>query len=137
MRHILVVDDEPEFSMQAKIYLEDEIEDLSVDVKDSCDEALDTLSRRDYDAIVSDYMMEPMDGLEFLQALREEERETPFILFTGAGDTGLAKRAYDLGADGYIEKDGKMISKYESLAETIMDRIEKMEEKEGFQPLSN
>jgi PAS domain S-box-containing protein len=57
-------------------------------------------------AIVSDYQMPEMDGLEFLRAVREEYPSLPFILYTGKGSEEIASRALDAGATGYLQKGG-------------------------------
>ena len=53
-------------------------------------EALDALGRQSFDAVILDYQMPEMDGLQALQALRTHAnpgvRELPVLFFTGEAD---------------------------------------------------
>ena len=61
---VLYVDDEPAFLQMGKDLLEQSGE-FSVHSVASAREALDILNAKKYDAIVSDYKMPEMDGIEF------------------------------------------------------------------------
>lgn len=71
---VLLVDDEPDFLKQAKIFLEREDDRLNVETALSAEEGLEMLEEDGYDAIVSDYQMPETDGLEFLKIVRRENR---------------------------------------------------------------
>lgn len=61
---VLYVDDEEALLEMGKLFLEQKGE-FSVDTVLSAPEALGILSKKTYDAIVSDYKMPEMDGIEF------------------------------------------------------------------------
>jgi len=67
---------------------------------------LDRLERERFDAVVSDYEMPGMDGIEFLGRVRERDPELPFVLFTGRGSEDLASRAIAAGVTEYVRKGG-------------------------------
>jgi len=102
-----------------KGFLEDG--DLRVDTALSAKEALQTLSGKEYDVVVSDYKMPEMDGLEFLGELRRQGNATPFIFITGRGGEEVAAAAFKEGANGYIIK-GKTP---EFMVLELMDSIKK------------
>ncbi len=56
--------------------------------------------------IVSDIMMPKMDGIQFLKAVRKEERwfSIPFIFLTAKGEKSDQQRGIKLGVDDYIVK---------------------------------
>lgn len=56
--------------------------------------------------IVSDIMMPKMDGIQFLKAVRKEERwfSIPFIFLTAKGEKSDQHRGMKLGVDDYIVK---------------------------------
>ncbi|GAB5492479.1 MAG: response regulator [Phototrophicaceae bacterium] len=58
------------------------------------------------DVIVSDVMMPHMDGFEFLEAVRDEDRwiNIPFIFLTAKGEKTDRYKGSMLGADQYITK---------------------------------
>ena len=82
-------------------------------------EALELLSSEPIDAIVSDYEMPGMNGIEFLQAVREKETNIPFIIFTGRGREEVAIEAINSGADFYLQKGGAPKAQFAELVHKI------------------
>ena len=50
----------------------------------SAEEALQILSHEAFSLIISDYRLEGMDGVEFLDRVRKSGDQTPLILISGA-----------------------------------------------------
>lgn len=122
---VLFVDDELDILEQAKIFLEREDDRMVVDTAVSAEEGLEVLEEEEYDAVVSDYQMPEMDGLDFLKTVREEEdSEIPFIIFTGRGREDVAMDALNLDADRYLQKGGDPKSQYSVLGEAIVHEVE-------------
>ncbi len=119
MIRVLFVDDERLLLDLSKEFLEQQEEDFQVDTAISAEEALDRLSEREYDVVVSDYKMPGMDGLEFLGELRNQGSKIPFIMFTGRGREEVAIEAFKRGADGYVMKGGDPESQYAELRQQI------------------
>ena len=138
MMQILMVDDEVSILEQAKIFLKRKDDRLDIDTATSAEEALQKLSVTDYDAIVSDYQMPGMDGLDLLKTLRKErESSIPFIILTGRGDEDVAVEALNNGANSYLRKgsgSGKVAEKYSLLAKNLVEQIEtdRMRKREDF-----
>jgi len=66
---IILVDDEGDLLQQAKIFLERLDDELQVDTFTSPEMALNKIEEEDYDAVVSDYQMPDIDGLELFKEL--------------------------------------------------------------------
>lgn len=66
--------------------------------------ALEVIGEDFEGCVVSDIRMPRMDGLAFLDAIRERDAELPVILITGHGDVPLAVSALHAGAFDFIEK---------------------------------
>jgi PAS domain S-box-containing protein len=105
MYRILYVDDEPTLLEIGRIFLE-QSGDFSVVSIDSATAALTLLTRERFDAIVSDYEMPGMNGIEFLYEVRTRFGKMPFILFTGKGGKEEVIQAINKGVDYYLQKGG-------------------------------
>jgi len=124
MHTILYVDDEPGLLEIGKLFLERDRQ-FSVDTVTSAPEALTLLDTKNYDAIVADYQMPDMDGIEFLKKVRTMGNTIPFILFTGRGREEIVIQALNAGADFYLQKGGEPVSQFAELAHQIRQAIHK------------
>ncbi|GGJ06781.1 hypothetical protein GCM10008995_15850 [Halobellus salinus] len=119
---ILHVDDEPDFADLTRAFLEQEDDRFTVETAASADGGLEALGDRPPDCIVSDYNMPGRDGLEFLQAVRDEHPNLPFILFTGKGTEEVASDAVSAGATDYLRKESGT-GQYSLLANRIRNAV--------------
>ena len=103
MIQILLVDDQADLLDIAKLFIE-KAGEIKVDTAISGKEALEKLKMRRYDAIVSDYEMPSMNGIEFLKIIKKNGVEKPFIIFTGKSREDVVIEALNTGADFYLQK---------------------------------
>jgi PAS domain S-box-containing protein len=122
---VLHVDDEQYFLVLTKRYLESENDDFTVDSATSAEDGIALLKRGNYDVAIADYQMPGMDGLRFLQHLREGGNTIPFIMLTGRGREEVAIEALNRGANHYIQKGVDTDSMYGTLMHAIRDAVEK------------
>jgi len=100
MPRVLLVDDEPSVRAALKELVESRgWEPL---VARSGVEALGLVDRAD--AVVTDFSMPEMDGMELLRAVHERDEGLPVILLTAHGSERLAVRAIRAGAYEYVPK---------------------------------
>jgi DNA-binding NtrC family response regulator len=102
--HVLIVDDDLALLQALPAALRLRMAGLSVDTADSGAAALDQITARDYDAIVTDIKMPGMDGLELLAEIRTHRPDTPTLMITGHGEHDLVVHALRAGAYDFIQK---------------------------------
>jgi PAS domain S-box-containing protein len=122
MMRILLVDDERDLADIAKLFLEMD-GDMDVTTARSGREAMALLKGADFDAVVSDYQMPGMNGIEFLRKVRESDQRMPFILFTGRGREEVVIEALNSGATFYLQKGGHAEAQFIELEHKIREAV--------------
>ncbi len=121
---VLYVDDDPGLLEIGKLFLE-RAGPFSVETCDSAERALDLLAVEPFAAVVSDYQMPRMDGIQLLVLVRERYGPLPFILFTGRGREEVVIQAINEGADFYVQKGGDPKAQFAELAHQTQVAIER------------
>lgn len=103
MISILLVDDEVQFLEVTRMFLE-KGRGIRVTTATSGSQALEILEHQRFDAIISDYAMPGMNGIEFMKQVKAMGDDTPFVIFTGKGREDVVIDALNFGADLYLEK---------------------------------
>jgi PAS domain S-box-containing protein len=119
---ILYVDDEPGLLDLSKLFLEKNA-GFTVHTLSSSQEALEFLTSHPVDAIVCDFQMPKMNGIEFLKVLRGRGDRTPFIIFTGRGREEIVIEALNNGADFYLQKGGHPQAQFTELSYKIRHAV--------------
>ncbi|MCJ7813476.1 sigma-54 dependent transcriptional regulator, partial [bacterium] len=102
MADVLIVDDEKNMRRSLSIALEEWGYETS---EASCGkEALDLITHEVYDILLTDLVMEEMDGIELLQKVKELSPSTEVILMSAHGTISRAVEAMQLGAYNFIVK---------------------------------
>ncbi len=99
---ILLVEDE---RMLAEI-LGDTLNDkhFDVDLAYNGKEALQMLSERCYDVIVTDVMMPHLDGFSFVKQIRHNGNTVPVLFLTARTATEDVVKGFDIGGNDYLRK---------------------------------
>jgi len=120
---VLHVDDEPAHLEITRIYLKREARsDFEIVSVLSPEEALEKLENEYFDVVVSDCNMPGMNGMDFLEALRQSRNaDMPFIFFSGTGGPEFVEEALKKGAERYITKKGDPTTQCNALARAIYE----------------
>jgi len=127
---VLLVDDEQDFlevmaeRMNAR--------GMDVSTANSPEDALGMIEKESFDAIILDFMMPGMDGIETLKVIKEKKPELQIILLTGQATLQKGVEAMKLGAMDVIEKPADLEVLTEKIKKAKADRmliVEKQQEK--------
>ena len=99
---ILAIDDEPVIRDSIAAYLEDS--GFKVLQAGDGQQGLTLFREKTPDLVLLDLRMPEMDGLAFLEALRQEESDTPVIVVSGTGMLQDAIEALRAGAHDFVTK---------------------------------
>ncbi|MDP3396946.1 MAG: histidine kinase dimerization/phosphoacceptor domain -containing protein [Methanoregula sp.] len=121
---VIYVDDGPDLLDIGKLLLE-RSGFFSVTTAQCAPDAIRSLEQGRFDAIISDYQMPGMNGIQFLTHVRSRFGSIPFILFTGRGCEEVVIEAINNGADFYLQKGGNPLPMFAELAQKIKIAVEK------------
>ncbi len=99
---ILLVDDDPAIREGTGQYLE-EI-GYVIKLAESGEKAIEMLKAEPWDLVITDLVMEKIDGIQVLKTAKRLHPETMGIVLTGFGDMTTAIEALRLGIDDYLLK---------------------------------
>ncbi|NLV26999.1 MAG: PAS domain S-box protein [Methanomicrobiales archaeon] len=124
MYRVLYVDDEPGILELVQMYLES-FGNMLVDICPSADDAGELVEKTAYDAIVLDYYMPDVNGIEFLKIVRQNGLECPIIIYTGRGREDVVIDALNNGADFYLQKAGEPTQEFADLYSKVTQAVHK------------
>ncbi|GIL12858.1 MAG: DNA-binding response regulator [Chloroflexi bacterium] len=100
--HILVVDDEGAIRYSVSKTLQRV--GYEVDEAATGEEALDMMTKREYDVVLTDIRMPGLTGVELLKRIKDISPDAIVILMTGYASLGTAVESLRLGAHDYLIK---------------------------------
>ncbi|NTV13904.1 MAG: sigma 54-interacting transcriptional regulator [Desulfobulbaceae bacterium] len=100
---ILIIDDEESLRLTFKMFLSREGYG-PVEVAATYEEALEFISRQEFDLIISDIVLEGNSGIDILRQVKESGLSCPMVMVTGYPNIESAAEAVRLGAFDYIAK---------------------------------
>ncbi len=95
-------------------------EGFHVDLARTGADGLAEAGKQGYDAIIVDYNLPDLDGLEIIRRINQWEAAPAVLMLTGAGNEAVAVEAMKLGAADYVVKDAE--AGYLNLISTIIGR---------------
>ncbi len=100
LRQLLIVDDE----QVIRELCTEALSDYKVTQASSAEEALKQMEQRPFDLVITDVLMQGMDGIALLQKIKRHSPDIPVIVMTGFTDRETVLRALQAGADDFIDK---------------------------------
>ncbi len=114
---ILVVDDET----LVRETIKDDLMEAGYDVVEARNglEGVRRFKNGAIDLVISDLVMDEMDGLEVLKEVKKISPDTPVIIITGYPSPKIAKEALVLGASDIINKPAGMRTLFKAVRQHI------------------
>jgi len=131
--HILIAEDESSLAHSLKKSLEAEGHDVSIAFNGL--KALEELETKKFDALLLDWRMPKLSGLEVCRTLRQKGYDIPIILITALSDISNKIEALDAGADDYITKPFSFAEVYARL-KAVIRRSQTKQSTQNFGPLT-
>ncbi len=100
---ILLVDNDPRI-LETSNQAWKSCGNIEVGTAVSVEKAMELLKKKRFDVILSEYHIDGMDGIQFLDNLRSKGDYTPFILYTDQCDERTILKAIKSGAEFVLEK---------------------------------
>ena len=102
MIRILIVEDDRDLNLAMGTFLRRR--GYEVSAAHCVPEAWDELAEHRHDLIISDIMMDKVDGFEFARMIRQEDRDIPIIFISARDDIQAKIRGFTEGVDDYMVK---------------------------------
>ena len=102
MADILIIDDEKAIRKTLTEILS--YEGYKIEEAGDGEEGFRKFSEKNYDVVLCDIKMPKMDGIEFLEKVKEVNPDVPIIMISGHGNVDTAVEAVKKGAYDYISK---------------------------------
>lgn len=131
---LMLIDDSRDILELSETVLTRERDHFNVTSTTDPQEALEKLEEGQWDAMISDYDMPQMTGIELLQEIREVDEDFPFILYTGKGTEEVAVDAITAGVTDYFQKEAGT-EHYSLIANSIENSVESYRDNERSQLL--
>jgi DNA-binding response OmpR family regulator len=127
MPKILIVDDEQNILLYLSEALEDE--GYTITTKASGEEAVDALTREEYDLMLVDLRLKDIDGLEVMREAKKRFPDTVVIMLTGHGSLQSAMDAIKYGAFDYLLKPSSVQDLKDSIRRGLEQRQTALQER--------
>lgn len=99
---ILIAEDEYDIAASLKKNFSDEA--IEADIAGDGEEALAMISKLSYDALILDWRMPKLSGVEVCAKLRSQGNNIPVLMLTALSDINNKVEALNIGADDYLTK---------------------------------
>ncbi len=93
----------------------------NIDTASNGEEALELMTEKQYDIVLTDWNMPVMNGLQLLQKIKSDPvlKKTPVILITAEDDKDQVLEAIKAGVNGYVIKPIKASTLQEKIISTL------------------
>jgi DNA-binding response OmpR family regulator len=118
---ILYVDDNQDTSDLIGLMLQNSDDNYQVTAVSTAEEALSVMKSQKFDFYILDWWLPELSGLELCQKIREKDKQTPIMFFTGMVNSSYSAEGIQAGANEYLIKPNDL----EHLTKTVKRLLNK------------
>lgn len=115
--HLLIVDDDESLRSTLCEFFEDEC--LSISSAGNGKEALEVMSTKSIDVVLSDIRMPVMDGVELLKSIKAKDKVKPIVWLMSGQSEINEESALKLGAEGLLGKPFRLQAVLDKFSESL------------------
>jgi DNA-binding NtrC family response regulator len=104
MSSVLIIDDDAVFLETVSEALRVGHRDINIETATTAEQGLRLLAHNKFDAIISDFRMSGLNGIDLLKECTVACPDTPVVLITGYGNSALEQDALNHGAYAVLHK---------------------------------
>jgi len=104
MARILLIDDDPALLMDLLALIEQVAPAIAADTAPTAEQALRLIQWTEYNAIVSDFNMHGLNGMDFFKECKTARPDIPVVMLTGYGTHALEAKVLKEGAYAVVQK---------------------------------
>jgi len=119
---VLVVDEDADVRDLTATFIERVDDAIVTEAAPDGPTALERLQSGDYDAVVCDYRMPGMNGIELSEAILDRDIDVAFVLFSAADDPDTAAAVAEAAVDDFVLK-GSGTDHYDDIVDAIHDAL--------------
>lgn len=120
MPSILIADDHPLFRAALHRVATDAVADLEISEADDFDGVMEAIEQQEIDLLLLDLHMPGNHGLAGLASIRARNPGLAVVIVSANEDLSVVRRAFDLGAAGYLPKSSGVADLREAL-QTVLE----------------
>ena len=104
MNVVLIIDDDAVFLKAVAEALKRGDRDIKIETATTAEQGLRLIGRQHFDAIISDFRMPGLNGIDLLKECVVACPDTPVVVLTGYGNPALEQDAFNHGAYAVLQK---------------------------------
>jgi DNA-binding NtrC family response regulator len=116
-KKMLLIDDDEWIRDSLSLFFEGE--GCHLVALETAEDGMEELKRQDFDIIIVDYRLPGMDGLEFLERIKDSHPDALTLLITAYGSRDVFLKANKIGVQGFIDKPFTISTIEDSLSRLI------------------
>ena len=123
MPSILIADDHPLFRAALHRVATDAVADLEISEADDFDGVMEAIEQQEIDLLLLDLHMPGNHGLAGLASIRARNPGLAVVIVSANEDLSVVRRAFDLGAAGYLPKSSGVADLREAQQYKVLDLV--------------